>query len=242
LCWGLTANPTITEAKSTSGSGPGSFTASLSGLTVGTTYHVRAYATNSVGTSYGADIVFSTPTLPTVSTSSAMATSATTAQFGGEVVNDGGAPVTTKGVCWSSSAKPTISDSKVLNGTGIGSFSSSISGLVTGKTYHIRAFATNSVGTTYGDDVVFTIAVNGGVYNISMFYHIYPNPTEGRITIRCPEDIETDVNIYSIQGALLSNFKLYKQENNLDLQLAKGVYTVVLSSKKASGSYKLIIL
>ncbi len=242
LCWNTTSNPTIYDAKTLNGSGTGSFIANITGLTSGTTYHVRAYATNSVGTAYGAEVFFTTPKLPTVTTTPATSTSATTAIFGGDVTSDGGAVVTEKGVCWSSAAKPSLSDSKTSNGNGIGSFSANITGLITGATYHIRAFAVNSVGISYGDDLAFFIPVNGGVFNISNFYQIYPNPSEGRITIRCFEEIATEVSIYSLQGAILRNYKLNGQVNLLNLNLAKGVYTIVLNSKKASGTYKLVIL
>ena len=242
LCWSLLANPTINDAKIVNATGNGTFTVSLTGLASGTSYHVRAYASNSVGTSYGSEVIFTTPTLPVVSTSGATATSATTAVFGGEVTSDGGSTVTSKGLCWSTNLKPTVSDNMTTNGTGIGSFSSNISGLITGTSYHIRAFATNSVGTVYGDDVAFAIAVNGGIFNVSMFYQIYPNPSNGKITIRNTEDIATEVSIYSLQGLLMRNYQLNGQVNILDLKLARGIYTVVMSSKKATGSYKLVIL
>jgi hypothetical protein len=125
-------------------------------LTPGTTYHVRAYATNSVGTSYGDDSTFTTLTTPTVTTATVTSITSTTASGGGEVTSDGGAAVTARGVCWSTSADPTIADSYTTDGTGTGSFTSSLTSLTTGTTYHVRAYATNSVGTSYGDDSTFT--------------------------------------------------------------------------------------
>ena len=143
-------NPTTSNSKTTNGSGTGSFTSSITGLSQGTTYHVRAYATNSVGTSYGADTVFSTPTAPTVTTNTVTGITQTAATSGGNVTSDGGAAVTVRGVCWSTSVNPTTSNSKTTNGSGMGSFTSSITGLSQGTTYHVRAYATNSVGTSYG--------------------------------------------------------------------------------------------
>jgi len=72
------------------------------------------------------------------------------------VSSDGGAAVTVRGVCWSTSVNPTTSNSKTTNGSGTGSFTSSITGLSQGTTYHVRAYATNSVGTSYGSDRSFT--------------------------------------------------------------------------------------
>ena len=72
------------------------------------------------------------------------------------MIGDGGADVTARGVCWSTSANPTINDFKTSNGTGIGAFTSSITDLSPGVTYHVRAYAVNSVGAGYGSDLSFT--------------------------------------------------------------------------------------
>ena len=93
--------------------------------------------------------------LPVVSTTSATAITATSAAGGGNVTSDGGA-LTTRGVCWSTSSNPTVSDSHTTDGTGTGSFTSSITGLTPGTTYYVRAYATNSLGTAYGNEVSFT--------------------------------------------------------------------------------------
>lgn len=75
---------------------------------------------------------------------------ANSATAGGTVTSDGGDLVTARGVCYSSTnATPTITDSKTADGTGTGSFASSLSGLTQGTTYNIRAYATNFVGTEY---------------------------------------------------------------------------------------------
>ncbi len=99
----------------------------------------------------------STPTVTTTAISSIMATSGSS---GGNVTSDGGAEVTARGVCWSISADPTTADDKTSDGTGTGSFTSSITGLSPNTTYHVRAYATNSEGTAYGDDVSFTTFEN----------------------------------------------------------------------------------
>ena len=157
VCWSTSANPTTANDKTTDGTGTGSFTSSITGLSPGTTYHVRAYATNSEGTSYGDDVPFTTSTVaPTVSTTAVSSVTSTSAASGGNVTSDGGATVTARGVCWSTSANPTTADDKTTDGTGTGSFTSSITGLSPGTTYHVRAYATNSEGTSYGDDVPFT--------------------------------------------------------------------------------------
>ncbi|MCL6103532.1 MAG: T9SS type A sorting domain-containing protein [Bacteroidetes bacterium] len=94
--------------------------------------------------------------LATVTTSTTTAISISTASGGGNVTADGGAPVTVRGVCWSTTTNPTTSDSKTSDGAGIGSFTSNITGLTADITYHVRAYAVNSAGTAYGLDVSFS--------------------------------------------------------------------------------------
>ena len=160
VCWSTSASPTILDSHTTDGTGPGTFTSSITGLTVGTPYHVRAYATNSIGTAYGSDLQFTTSVaiVPTITTTAVSSIAQTTATTGGAISTDGGATVTARGVCWSTSASPTILDSHTTDGSGAGTFASSITGLTAGTPYHVRAYATNSVGTAYGSDLQFTTA------------------------------------------------------------------------------------
>ena len=155
ICWSTSPAPTIVDSHTTDGSGTGTFTSILTGLTIGNTYFVRAYATNSVGTAYGNEVVFSSIILPTVVTLEASDVAAITATCGGEVIFDGGNSVTTRGVCWSDTPNPTVSDSHTTNGSGIGSFVSGLTGLYAGNTFYVRAYATNNVGTAYGNEVSF---------------------------------------------------------------------------------------
>jgi hypothetical protein len=100
--------------------------------------------------------------LPTVIT--AMVTEITTnsAQCGGEVVNDGGAEVTERGICWSTNENPTLSDSHLAAGMGTGVYTAAMGGLEANTTYHVRAYATNSMGTAYGMDKEFVTLSGGG--------------------------------------------------------------------------------
>jgi hypothetical protein len=166
VCWSsTTSSPTIANSTTNNGSGIGSYTSSLTGLLVNTTYYVRAYATNSAGTAYGNVITFRTSavTIPIgLSTTNISSTTQTTAVSGGNINADGGAPVTARGVCWSSNTtSPTISNSTTNNGNGIGSFSSSLTDLLANTTYYVRAYATNNSGTAYGNVISFrTIAAS----------------------------------------------------------------------------------
>ena len=100
-------------------------------------------------------------TAPTVTTTAISDIDKTTATGGGNVTADGGATVTARGICWSTSQNPTISDSHTTDGTGTGSFTSAMTGLTANTTYYVRAYATNSAGTAYGEAVSFTTLPDG---------------------------------------------------------------------------------
>ncbi len=94
--------------------------------------------------------------VPSVTTSNMTSIGTTNATGGGQVSSDGGDAVTNRGVCWNTTGIPTISDSRTSDGSGLGSFSSTLIGLSPGNVYYVRAFGQNSVGTGYGGQVVFT--------------------------------------------------------------------------------------
>ncbi|MBR3947124.1 MAG: hypothetical protein IKJ56_08520, partial [Bacteroidales bacterium] len=157
LCWSKISNPTIENEKIVSNGGTNNFSETISGLDEGETYYVRAYAINAVGTFYGEERIFTTLTVPTVETYNAEDVSYTTATAKAKVVADGGATVTERGFCYSTSnTNPTLSDGKITVGNGTGNFNYSFTGLTDNTTYYIRSYATNSVGTAYGNTINFT--------------------------------------------------------------------------------------
>ena len=100
-------------------------------------------------------------TVATVTTTAISNIDKTTATGGGNVTADGGATITTRGICWSTSQNPTVDGSHTTDGTGTGSFTSSMTGLAANTTYYVRAYATNSAGTAYGEQVSFTTLPDG---------------------------------------------------------------------------------
>jgi len=111
--------------------------------------------------------------IPFLTTSGVTEITKTTAISGGNITNDGVGSVTARGICWSINENPTISDSKTMDGAGTGAFTSSISSLDANKTYYVRAYATNSAGTGYGDQRSFTTYkedaitdIDGNYYNV----------------------------------------------------------------------------
>lgn len=159
LCYStINSYPTIEDLVTTSGKGLGKFTSIITNVSVNTTYYVRAYATNSIGTAYGEVITIMTDNgLPTVTTTIiGENVTETTANGGGQVTDDGGYAVTTYGVCWSTLPYPTINDNKTTDGSGTGYFSSTITDIdITGENiYYVRAYAVNKNGICYGNQVL----------------------------------------------------------------------------------------
>ncbi len=158
VCWATVANPTITDSFTSDSKGTGSFTSAITGLTPNTLYHIRAYATNSAGTAYGNDVSFTTTPIvvPTLTTTIVSSITLTTAVSGGIITSDGNGAITARGVCWATTSTPTITNSLTTDSTGTGSFTSNLTGLLPATTYYVRAYATNSAGTAYGNEITFT--------------------------------------------------------------------------------------
>ena len=160
FCWSQNPNPDITDYHSMDGLGVMGFSHNITGLNLGTTYYFKAYGMNNAGIQYGNEEQFTTWDYPTVTTNSPVTTiSATDAYCGGNVTADGGATVSQRGVVWSRwNTTPSIDDNEGFtnDGSGIGSFSSHITGLEQGVTYYVCAYATNDVGPNYGNTITFT--------------------------------------------------------------------------------------
>lgn len=157
VCWSTSQNPSLTDNFTQNGAGMGIFSSTIIGLQPATTYYLRAYATNSVGTTYGNQVSFTTTAaLATLTTINATSITSTTASSGGNIINNGGSQILSRGVCWSVNQNPTLNDSLTIDGNGNGIFNSSIIGLLPATTYYLRAYATNSIGTSYGNQISFT--------------------------------------------------------------------------------------
>ena len=176
LCWSTHHEPTISGTHISAGEGTGEFTAAMTNLTANTTYYVRAYATNGVGTSYGDEVQFSTLSIsiPGVTTASVTNIGNTSAIGGGNVISDGGTSVTERGICWSTSHNPTISGNHANSGTGTGAFTLNMTNLTPNTTYYVKAYAINSQGVAYGEEVNFKTSQTP-TYTVS----VSANPNNG---------------------------------------------------------------
>ncbi|MDR3667678.1 MAG: pectinesterase family protein [Ignavibacteriaceae bacterium] len=173
VCWNLGGGATTSDAHTSDGITSTPFSSSITGLSAGNTYYVRSYATNSAGTSYGNEILFttlsslSTPTIVTNAVTNSVNTSAT---GNGTISAWGGSSITDRGICWSTSHNPTLITAIDYNSAGAGgegTFTAPIGGLTLGQTYYVCAYATNSSGTSYGTEVSFnTPAPQPDVYKV----------------------------------------------------------------------------
>jgi len=171
ICYSKNPLPTKINDTISIGVGKGSFIVSLANLESATIYYVRAYATNKSGTYYGDVKQFATTDgLAKLTTISVTDITNTSALLGGDITDDGGSPVTERGVIWNTTQNITLNlSTKISNSNGIGSFTNSIAKLTAGVTYYVCAYATNNDGTAYGNLISFTTNgmtdIDGNVYN-----------------------------------------------------------------------------
>ncbi|MDY0347524.1 MAG: BspA family leucine-rich repeat surface protein [Tenuifilaceae bacterium] len=153
--------------------------------------------------------------LPDITTVALSEITGTTATSGGNIMSDGGSPVTARGVVWSTSENPTTADNKTEDGTGVGTFVSNIAGLTEGTTYYVRAYATNANGTVYGLNREFTT-------KSPMVLEFNTNLSEGT-TITLPLQGTVDVTVDWGDG---SSDTYTSAGNRGHTYTAEGTYTV----------------
>ena len=160
LCWSTSNQPSISDSRSNEGATnvSGKFTSKITGLKPGTTYYVRAYVTNDVGTVYGSVMSFMTLKEAAVTTTQVIDIKEITASVVANIGSVGIPQATAHGVCWSLKSAPTISNTYVNLGavSSTGAFTVEIDGLLPDTKYYVRAFATSEISTVYGNELSFT--------------------------------------------------------------------------------------
>lgn len=153
FCYSTSANPTITDAKTSYGKATADFGKTITGLSENTEYHVRAYATNELGTAYGEDVTFQTQevTVPVLSAVTMGTVSNTFAEVEATVTSLSNGTLVDAGFVYSLNPYPTLND-KLLSCGKNTSLKSKIQGLQPEAKYYIRAYATNQKGTAYGEE------------------------------------------------------------------------------------------
>jgi len=164
VCWSTTGTPDLTNQIFHPNTGAGKTQLTVNGLTKNTTYYFRAFAINSADTSFS-EVLSATTTnltgsIPTLTTTNIANVISNGCNTGGESINSNGLNIDAKGVCWSLSPNPTTSNNKTNNGTGTNNFSSSITGCSPNTLYYVRSYATNALGTGYGNQLTFTTSGN----------------------------------------------------------------------------------
>ena len=186
VCWSSHHTPTVQDFHTSYGTGSGDYDFTLTTLNPQVTYYVRAYALDASGTSYSREVCINPSqglSMPVVVATGITCVAGTTAIGSGNVTYDGGAEVTERGICYGTGHLPGASGIHLVCGAGLGAFTMNITGLTPNTTYYARAYATNSQGTTYGNEVEFTTgdsdggevpegAING-LFSVAPDYQVY---------------------------------------------------------------------
>lgn len=185
FCYSTMQYPTIENEHTTIGKGIGKFQSNIVNLKVGTTYYVRAYATNETATVYGEQMVVTTlDGLPSVETTLQYSSTATSITTGGKVVNNGGFDVSERGICYSTTnTEPSTSDAKITSGNGNGTYNVSITELTAATKYYVRAYATNENGTAYGNIVSITTKDGNATISLGTITNITALTATGSVTV-----------------------------------------------------------
>jgi uncharacterized protein (TIGR02145 family) len=228
VCWVLAtsaADPVSTDSHTSDGTGTGVYASSLTNLAPNTDYKVRAYATNSEGTGYGAVKTFKTnqASLPIVITAAPTALTASGVVSGGSITSSGGGNITSKGICYGKNPNPVISGDRTNDGPGAGGFTSTISGLEDGTVYYLRAYAVNEAGPAYGEQVQIltmvadiegylykTVRIGNQVWMAENLRTIKYNDNTGITPVSDPDEWKIlTTEAYCIYGNTPSNRQLY---------------------------------
>lgn len=185
VCWSTLSDPIITDNSTIDGAGEGRFSSTLTELEPNTFYYVRAYATNSKGTSYGESETFTTlDGMPDVITYSVTEITDNSAMSGGEVIDDGGLDISARGICWNTTGDPSIDNNKTVDGAGEGAFSSEMLELLPNTVYYVRAYASNEVATSYGETLTFRTLNEPVEFITTLVYHLEPEGSGETIEFR----------------------------------------------------------
>ena len=169
VCWNTYGKPTLKDSVAYSDVELGSYNCPLTKLYGYRTYYVRSFATNYKGTTYGQEEVFKTlKDLPTISTSELFDITDTSVKCGGKILNKGDESLISYGICWRTQQNSTINNGDyTAESTDDTEFFSSATNLIPDTEYYIRSYATNSIGTTYGDELSFKTEKSNLPYDFS---------------------------------------------------------------------------
>lgn len=214
LCYSKQPNVDINDSILINQAASFTFTMAIFPLQPSTTYYVRAYATNQLGTAYGTEYSFTTIGEPVVTTTAVSNIVYNRATIEGVVVSDGGSSILQCGVCYNTTSSPSINDKLAPATTALGSFLTTVGGLSPVVTYYARAFVRTQAGTFYGNELSFTSSAWSCTDSLT-YYHLAANSI-------APEDkLVTYGTIGNLAGEpnkcwLTSNFGASRQAVSID--------------------------
>ncbi len=220
--------PSVSDTKYSSGYGIGAFTKDLDNLKVNTKYYYAAFATNTKGTSYGETLNFTTADykLATNAIEAPKNITYTTAQLTGTISEDGGVAVSERGFVLNTTPGPTLTNTKIQNGTGLGTFSTVVTQLKEETTYYVRAYAINGKGTAYSNEISF-----------STLGYKAPTPESGTATFIGSQNVTLNGDITNTGGIdLIEKGFVFGVNSNVGLNDQKAI-----SSTKDAGKYSIVI-
>lgn len=229
------STPTISDSKMTTTGEVGAFTVNLTGLENGTTYYVRGYATNSVGTGYSDPITVQTNPfeLPEVFSTAIKDITINSAKLYGFVQTYNGAAITERGFVYSTSPNPTTSSTKAIVSGQLGTIYTNLTELSPDTTYYVRAYAINSVGTEYGTEFSFTTDANPQVVTVSGSKHTVTSQTDFE-----KGDYENNIDLTTTSGSILLSKGTTTNSSILDTTTAHfnlGTYTGTSTTQNDDG-------
>ena len=225
VCWDTVQTPTITDNHTNDGDGIGtgnSLTSNISGLTMGTTYYVRAYATNAYGTFYSSNEGnFNTMGIPKISGVSISDIKGNSAQGAIGSIVDGGSVISERGICWNTSPNPTIANFKATGSI------PTMASLTPNTIYYVRAYASNPLGTGYSPEISFNSGYLMGATNAGGL--VFYNDGNGHGMVCAPSDQSTGIQWYN--GS-------YFETNATATAIGAGkANTDTIIAKQGAGSY-----
>jgi hypothetical protein len=210
------------------------------------TYHYRVKAMNITGTQFGFDMAFNTnDTAPKVTSAAVSNLTYNGASAGGNIIDNGGSPISGRGVCWNTTGNPTADlSSKTLDGAGSGNFNSSVTNLNSQTLYYLRAYAINGLGTFYGNQISFTTLPNAlPMYLNEKDITIYSLQKNIFIEVHSIKTLlNCQVLIFDLNGKIIKTSIIKKGLNNINLsEFASGIYQVLVVANNGIIRKKIII-
>jgi hypothetical protein len=183
-----------------------------------------------------------TDTTPTLLTTAITGITKSGAVSGGYISSDGGKAVTARGVVWSTSPNPDIIlSTKTTDGAGTGSFTSNITNLNPNTKYYVRAYATNSIGTAYGNELNFNTNLNSINENELRLVSIHPNPAKNTFCVNVPPGVK-QIQILNASGKLIRSTDAYgKLKYDFEID-ENGIYFIQIITETQKITKRLVVL